>query len=121
MSRLIDADILENRMYHEAFEKDSDMQKWDSGCWIRYKLFEKVLREQPTVTPEPHWIPVTERLPKKSVEVLTCDSVGTIEVRSLESSYDGIFYWESNEGECECLSDAIAWMPLPDPFKGVTE
>ena len=50
--RLIDADDFGNRMYHEAFEKDSDLQKWDSGCWIRYKLFEKVLREQPTVEPE---------------------------------------------------------------------
>ena len=38
--RLIDADALGNRMYHESFEKDSDLQKWDSGCWIRYKLFE---------------------------------------------------------------------------------
>ena len=47
--RLIDADDFGNRMYHEAFEKDSDLQKWDSGCWIRYKLFENVLREQPTV------------------------------------------------------------------------
>ena len=49
---LIDADDFGNRMYHEAFEKDSDLQKWDSGCWIRYKLFENVLREQPTVQPE---------------------------------------------------------------------
>ena len=49
--RLIDADDFGNRMYHEAFEKDSDLQKWDSGCWIRYRLFEKVLREQPTVHP----------------------------------------------------------------------
>lgn len=47
--RLIDADDFGNRMYHEAFEKNSDLQKWDSGCWIRYKLFENVLREQPTV------------------------------------------------------------------------
>ena len=50
--RLIDADALGNRMYHEAFEKDSEDQKWDSGCWIRYKLFERVLREQPTIEPE---------------------------------------------------------------------
>lgn len=57
--RLIDADDFGNRMYHEAFEKDTDMQKWDSGCWIRYKLFENVLREQPTAQPEcerGHWI-----------------------------------------------------------------
>lgn len=50
--RLIDADDFGNRMYHEAFEKDTDMQRWDSGCWIRYKLFENVLREQPTVQPD---------------------------------------------------------------------
>ena len=50
--RLIDADDFGNRMYHEVFEKDTDMQKWDSGCWIRYKLFENVLKEQPTIEPQ---------------------------------------------------------------------
>ena len=57
--RTIDADDFGNRMYHEVFEKDTDMQKWDSGCWVRYKLFENVLREQPTIEPERkkgHWI-----------------------------------------------------------------
>ena len=49
MAGLIDRLALGNRMYHEAFEKDSDMQKWDSGCWIRYKLFENVLRDTPSV------------------------------------------------------------------------
>ena len=39
---LIDADVLNRKMYHEAFETDSDMQKWDSGCWIRYKMFENI-------------------------------------------------------------------------------
>lgn len=47
--RLIDADELEATMYHEAFETDSDMQKWDSGCWIRYKMFENVLNSIPTI------------------------------------------------------------------------
>ena len=52
MGRLIDADKLSADMYHEAFVKDSDMQKWDSGCWIRYKMFENVLKAQSTVEPE---------------------------------------------------------------------
>ena len=60
MPRLIDADALRERMYHDAFETDSDMQKWDSGCWIRYKMFENALEEVPTVEAEPvrhgHWI-----------------------------------------------------------------
>ena len=47
--RTIDADALGARMYYEAFEKDSADQRWDSGCWIRYRLFEKVLKEAPTI------------------------------------------------------------------------
>lgn len=48
MARYIDAETFENEMYYESFEKDSDMQKWDSGCWIRYKLFKDCLEKQPT-------------------------------------------------------------------------
>lgn len=49
--RLIDVDALRRAMYHEAFETDSPMQKWDSGCWIRYKLFERVEEAAPTIVP----------------------------------------------------------------------
>ena len=48
MTRYIDAEKFEKEMYHEAFETDSDMQKWDSGCWIRYKMFENCIAQQPT-------------------------------------------------------------------------
>lgn len=47
--RLIDADKFEFRMYHEAFEIDSDLQKWDSGCWIRYKMFEQNIHKAETI------------------------------------------------------------------------
>ena len=53
MARLIDADALRETMYHEAFETDTDMQKWDSGCWIRYKMFEDALENAPTIDAEP--------------------------------------------------------------------
>ena len=61
--RPIDADALSKRMYHDAFETDSDMQKWDSGCWIRYKMFENAIAEAPTITPERKtgkWIIISE-------------------------------------------------------------
>lgn len=51
--RLIDGDALREAMYHEAFETDSDMQKWDSGCWIRYKMFENAIKAAPTIEAEP--------------------------------------------------------------------
>ena len=50
--RLIDADALRQTMYHEAFETDSDMQKWDGGCWIRFKVFENAIESAPTITPD---------------------------------------------------------------------
>lgn len=49
--RLIDADALRQTMYHEAFETDSTLQKWDSGCWIRYKMFERMEETAPTIIP----------------------------------------------------------------------
>lgn len=49
--RLIDADALRAKMYHEAFETDSPMQKWDGGCWIRYKMFERMEEAAPTIIP----------------------------------------------------------------------
>lgn len=60
MSRLINADALTERMYHDAFETDTDMQKWDSGCWIRYKMFEKAIEDAPSIDivrrkPELEW------------------------------------------------------------------
>ena len=51
--RLIDADKLEEDMFHNAFEVDTDLQRWDSGCWIRYKMFENVIEKQPTIDAEP--------------------------------------------------------------------
>lgn len=60
--RLIDADALSRAMYHEAFETDSDWQRWDSGLWIRYKMFENALKSAPAIEAEPlrrgRWLPV---------------------------------------------------------------
>lgn len=48
MSRLIDADALMKAMYHRAFETDGDTM-WQSGCWVRYRAIEQIVKEQPTV------------------------------------------------------------------------
>lgn len=51
--RLIDVDKLNAEMYHEAFETDTDLQKWESGCWIRYKMYENATDNAPTVDAVP--------------------------------------------------------------------
>ena len=111
--RLIDADDFGNRMYHEAFEKDTDMQRWDSGCWIRYKLFENVLREQPTVQPEPQWIPCSERLPEIGQAVICQCRAGIINVMKLDSDR----HWFIDPNHLYMQGFVIAWMPLPDSYK----
>lgn len=50
--RPIDADALRAQMYHEAFETDTDMQRWDGGCWIRYKMFENAIDNATTIEPQ---------------------------------------------------------------------
>lgn len=43
------SDVLEEltrEMYNECFNKSHEedgLQKWDGGCWVRYKLFENVM------------------------------------------------------------------------------
>lgn len=113
--RLIDADALRERMYHDAFEMDSDMQKWDGGCWIRYKMFESAIDDAPTIEPQ-QWIPVTERLPYKDGIYLVTDKRGEIYVASYGYEFiedEDVEWWSGG-----CRLCVTAWMPLPKPWKG---
>lgn len=60
---------------------------------------------------EPHWIPVTERLPEYGTEVVTYNRDEEFEINHIIDEEDGEWF----------LNGAIAWMPLPEPNKGVTE
>ena len=75
MSDLIDRNVLKAKMYQEAFESDTDMQRWDSGCWIRYKLFENVVDSMPTVPYGPRWVRCEDEMPKSGTHVLVCCEV----------------------------------------------
>ena len=66
--------------------------------------------------PEPHWIPVTERLSEVGENVLLSYfdeiTIGWLNSDGLWSIYDG---WK-----CVNADEVSAWMPLPEPYKGVT-
>lgn len=47
--RLIDAEALDKAMYHKSFEVDDGRNVWNSGLWIRYKIWEEAIKEAPTV------------------------------------------------------------------------
>ena len=62
---------------------------------------------------EPHWIPVTEKLPEKSGVYTVTDSKGDV-VRF-------VFNADSDSSRRYWYRCAKAWMLLPEPYKGVTE
>lgn len=51
--RVIDADALDAEMYHKSFEVDDGRNVWNSGLWIRYKIFEEAIRDASTVDAVP--------------------------------------------------------------------
>jgi hypothetical protein len=69
---------------------------------------------------EPHWIPVTERLPKDDTEVIvSCtDDSGDYEYSYVTAGWHYKGLWVVNNDRCYFVK---AWMPLPERFKGVTE
>ena len=118
--RAIDADALKEYIT-EACEDLAPLFN-DNGKVARLvtENFCKDIDEQPTIQPEPHWIPVTERLPETSGEYLV-----TVKWVTGESDIDVYEYdarhktW--NDGESAGGERAVAWCNLPEPYKGVTE
>lgn len=60
-----------------------------------------------------NWIPCTEQLPKNNTWVLYSDKNGVV---SDCHYYNGFNQFEHSNGEHE-MTDIIAWMPLPKPYK----
>ena len=66
---------------------------------------------------EPHWIPVTEQLPKEDGSYLVSGKWGS----GKESVGDCEFSVEDGYFQTAWNFDVLAWMPLPEPYKGDTE
>ena len=76
MSDLISIKAMREAMYHEAMEKDSNEQKWDGGCWIRYKMFERVVESLPSAQKTGHWINRSLNILYPEWERYICSSCG---------------------------------------------
>ena len=86
----------------------------------------KLIDEQPTIQPEPHWIPVEQALPEKPFGCLvTVMDTNPVTMEEFENilpyfvGWDGE-QWNDYDGE-QCPFEVLAWWGLPEPYKGVTE
>ncbi len=93
-------------------------------CW---------LGELPSAQPEPQWIPCSERLPEEDVEVLISyrykegegdTSHVNVDITSYGQMYfggrevAGEKHWRQPFEYFSSNYEVIAWMPLPEPWKG---
>lgn len=123
--RLIDADKLMKAMYHRAFETDGDTM-WQSGCWVRYRAIEQVVKEQPTVKTEPQWIPCSERLPHdKDYDETFIVTIQCEHVDGWDDYVTGYADWTPHGWDIQSYYmgqiKVTAWMPLPEPYMEVDE
>ena len=115
--RLIDAEDSELQTQLKII-REAEYQIYGSGSWGFTAKCEHAIEDAPTVQSEPHWIPVTERLAEKTQLCLVTEkTVVGLETctRCFNKRDDGGFW--SGWGH----TDVIAWMPLTEPYKGVTE
>ena len=61
------------------------------------------------------WIPCSERLPEDFEKVLTCDELGNMHVMGHHKIFEYPFGIHPNDSR---YYTPIAWMPLPDAYKG---
>jgi len=86
-----------------------------------FKVVLDIIENQPKVG---EWIPVSEKMPEFNVEVLVCNDDGKIHV-ALREDDEYVTEWrykyycyDSDIWDVEENGEIIAWMPLPEPYKG---
>jgi len=93
--------------------------------YISYYKLLMLIGGLPSAEPEQRWTPVTEALPEDTEFVL-------LTIRRLDKSYNQTpfisvgyiswnqsAWWCAHDGDCETHNvEVLAWMPLPEPWRG---
>ena len=123
-----------NEYIEEYSEIDSDGNH--SEKWCAMQEAKMTIKNMPSAQPErkkEKWIPCSERLPdekdagilkKLGIEKRSEDVLATVEVKGermtvTTCTYDGKWEWDMKYAFPDYK--VIAWMPLPEPFRGEKE
>lgn len=111
--RLIDADALRKNMEFVCMGVMAGTENFNAPlCEID---------NAPTIHPEPHWIPVTEEpIPDGEYFVTWTSDIQENPIISIVCRYSEV--WDCWELQALGHRDIniLAYMPLPEPYKGVT-
>lgn len=116
---------LERMMYSKpVIGEDKSKERYRYMQWLADY---NALKEVPSVQPEQHWIPCSDMLPEKVFSehandfiyptVIICDESGRVTAGFYGEYVDGGSYWYDMDLETE-ISNIVAWMPLPEPWRG---
>lgn len=122
--RLIDADEYEKRI--KPYDTEDDMDK------ALYNFAHYHLVTTPSAQAEQAWIPVSERLPEvyenafhetwSDLVLVTVDDGIQIRYTTDACLIDGVWQWNIEDDYWKKVDgEVIAWMPLPEPYKGDTD
>ena len=89
---------------------------WDDGK-DAYAFGHVIVERIQKLPSAQRWIPVSESLPEEGKQVLVCDDGGFIYTAEGETRSDGEWQWYES-AEYRPVDDVMAWMPLPEPWKG---
>ena len=112
------ADLIDRQAALEALDKqfaktlkdfgyESFQEAEGKGAWFCDGITEAmcVIMDLPSAQPEQRWIPCSERLPEEGTEVLTYNHDDDYAINHII------------DGEEWFFDGAVAWMPLPEPYK----
>lgn len=117
----------------EAIEAVSDLYWMDERLLNFRKEIDATFNKIKTLPSARQWIPTTERLPEKSGRYYVTrglNAAGALWNRVYILNYSDLMgicnhriWWTGNVGKSdfERIDDVLAWMPLPEPWKGGAE
>ena len=81
------------------------------------------IKKLPSAQPEQRWIPCSERLPSENGDYLVTLENGVVKILGYSTTQrttypKGFYYIKDGFSWRQMQNPVVAWMPLPEPYKG---